>query len=55
MSKQLNDRIPYWGSKNYPEFRYLNQLFSNKLDKLSLSRACFRELLKSELNLFDNH
>ncbi len=45
--QQFYDRTPYWGSKAYPEFKYLNQLFSNKIEKLSLSRACFRELLKS--------
>ena len=45
--QSMNDRIPYWGAKSHPEFKYLTQLFNNKIDKLSLSRACFRDLLKS--------
>jgi hypothetical protein len=45
--QSTNDRTPYWGAKTHPEFKYLSQLFNNKIDKISLSRACFRDLLKS--------
>lgn len=45
--QNLIDRTPFWGLKQTPELKYLQQVLNNKNPRISLNRSCFRELLKS--------
>ena len=47
VKSQLNDRTPFWGMKICSEFKYLQQVFNNKISQVTLTRPCYRELLKS--------
>ena len=46
INQPLNDRTPFWGTKTTPEFKYLQQAFSNKIQQVTISRNLYRDLLK---------
>ena len=41
------NRYPFWGLKIPKEARYLQQVCLNKIQNVTIDRACFREILKS--------
>ncbi|CAF0753750.1 unnamed protein product [Brachionus calyciflorus] len=49
MSAKINsnyDRTPFWGAKTTKELKYLQQALNKKIPSVSISKSCFRELLK---------
>lgn len=41
------NRYPFWGLKIPKEVKYLQQACLNKIQNVTIERACYRELLKS--------
>lgn len=43
---QNYDRTPFWGSRLTQELKYLQLILNNKNQSVSITKECFRELLK---------
>jgi hypothetical protein len=51
LNQNISDRTPFWGVKVSPEFKYLQQIFNNKIQHVNISRNFYRELFKrNQLN-----
>lgn len=46
-------RTPYWGSKTPNEFKYIQKVFNSRISNISLTEACYRDLLKSNLKFYN--
>lgn len=46
MSVAKESRAPFWGAKVPREFKFLNQLFINKVENAKFERTIFRQFLK---------
>lgn len=40
-------RTPFWGPKTPNEFKYIQNVFNAKFPDISITKACYRDLFKS--------
>ena len=47
INQNISDRTPFWGVKVSAEFKYLQQIFNNKIPNVNINRNFYREVFKS--------
>ena len=50
LNQNLNDHTPFWGVKVTPELKFLQQIFNNKVQQVSVTKSFYREILKCKSN-----
>jgi len=55
INQNISDRTPFWGVKVSPEFKYLQQIFNNKIPSVSISRIFYREIFKRDNEFFNEN